>query len=198
VREGIPVTTVARTLLDLADVLDEGGLRGAVDEADRRNLLELGAIEELCERSPGRRGPRALAAILDGHVEPAWDVRTELERRFVELCRTAGLPLPSTNVWVAGFLVDAVWPPLRLAVELDSYRFHRTRASFERDRARDRVLQLAGYQVLRFTWRQLAVEPQAVVGAVRQMLASGSSGLDGEPISYGEASKRPARSRSAR
>lgn len=168
-REGIPVTTVARTLLDLAEVVDMRRLERAFEEAERLRLLDLRVIERTCERNAGRRGLKPLRALLSD-AQPVVDTRSELERRFLTFCRGAQLPPPAVNVIVAGFEVDALWPDRRLVVELDGYAFHRTRAAFERDRARDAALQLAGYRVLRLTARRLGEEPAAVAEAVRRLL----------------------------
>ena len=106
--------------------------------------------------------------------------RSGLERRFLRLCRDAGLAAPSTNVWIeaATCEVDVVWEDALVAVELDSRSFHATRAAFERDRERDAALQVAGYSVLRVTDRRLDREPDAVVAAVRSLLASSNSATD--------------------
>jgi very-short-patch-repair endonuclease len=98
--------------------------------------------------------------------------RSELERWFAELCRDAGLPPPALNSFIAGFEVDVIWHEGRVVVELDGHEFHRTRAAFERDRARDAALQVAGYRVLRITHRRLQREPDAVIGQLRSLLAS--------------------------
>ena len=98
------------------------------------------------------------------------ETRSELERRFLALCRKHELPLPITNPIVEGFEVDAVWAHRRLVVELDGYEFHRTRASFERDRQRDAALLLAGYRVLRVTWWRLVHEPGAIAETIRRLL----------------------------
>ena len=170
VRDGIPVTTVARTLLDLAEVVSPTQLRRAFEEADRLELIDIRAIEQLLERSRGRRGLKPLAAVLATHRGPAPPIRSELERLFLDLCHRTDLPPPSVNAHVADLEVDALWPEQRLIVELDGYAFHRTRASFEHDRTRDATLQLAGYRVLRVTHRRLEAEPAAVADAVRSLL----------------------------
>lgn len=172
VRDAIPVTAVARTLLDLAEVVGPRQLQRAFEEAERLRLLDVRAISWLLERSPGRHGLRSLGALLSHHCGPLPETRSELERSFVNLCGDAGLPLPSVNVKVADLEVDAVWPDRRLVVELDGYAFHRTRAAFERDRARDAELQLAGYRVLRVTARRLVDEPTAVAETIRLLLAT--------------------------
>lgn len=144
-------------------------LARAVEEAQRLRLLDLAAIQDVCERSRGRHGLRALCTVL-AEVEEPLSVRSELERRFARLCEEANLPSPALNVTVAGFEVDAHWPRRRLIVELDGFAHHRTRAAFERDRLRDADLQLAGYRVLRITARRLDREPAATVAALRTLL----------------------------
>lgn len=168
-REGFRVTTVARTLLDLAAVVDPPTLRRAFEEADRLGYLDLVELRGVRSRAGGRPGLRALDSLLDAALEPP-DVRSDLERRFVELCRRYRLPPPALNVLVAGHVVDAVWPDARLVVELDGYAFHRSRGAFERDRRRDADLQLAGYDVWRPTFRRLKDEPATVASEIRTML----------------------------
>jgi REase_MTES_1575 len=170
--EGIPVTTVARTLLDLAEVVPRRDLERAFEEAERLRLLDMRAIESLWQRSRGRRGLRPLGALLAVQHEPEQTTRSELERRFLRLCHDAGLPRPAVNLFVAGFEVDAVWQDKQLVVELDGHAYHRTRAAFERDRIRDAALQLAGYRVVRVTQRRLVSQPFAVAETVRALLAS--------------------------
>jgi hypothetical protein len=152
--EGIPVTTVARTLLDLAAVLPPDQLERAVNEAEVRRLLRPVQLQRLLERYPRRHGTPPLSAILDAR---AGITRSELEARFARLARSAGLSRPELNgVVQAGgrsLECDCVWRPQRLIVELDGRAFHATAAAFERDRARDRRLQVAGWAVVRVTWR---------------------------------------------
>ncbi|HEX9967335.1 MAG TPA: hypothetical protein VGB06_05270, partial [Solirubrobacterales bacterium] len=133
---GIPVTTVARTLLDLADVLNERQLEKAFEEADRLGLLRTRAVEEVCARSLGRRGLKPLRRLVEEARAPEFG-RSRLEDRLLALCREYGLPAPHTNVEVLGREVDAFWPEAKLTVEADSWAFHRHRAAFEDDRARD-------------------------------------------------------------
>jgi Protein of unknown function (DUF559) len=169
--EGLPVTAVARTLLDLAGQVSPDQLRRAFEQAERLQLLDLRAVRAICDRSPRRQGVRALGTLLTESREPP-SVRSELKRRFVALCSAADLPAPALNTVVAGHEVDALWPRQRLVVELDGYRFHRGRAAFERDRVRDLDLSLAGYRVLRITSRRLDRERAAVAAAVRSQLAT--------------------------
>jgi hypothetical protein len=170
VRDSVPVTSVPRTLLDLAAMTDPPVLARALDEADRLHLLELAAVGRLLDRRRGQPGTRRLAEVLSEHREPPL-TRSELERCFISICADAGLPAPSVNVLVEGLEVDAFWPGRRLVVEVDSWTHHRGRPSFERDRARDVALRLAGYDVLRFTHRQLARDPAGVAAALRALLA---------------------------
>jgi Protein of unknown function (DUF559) len=172
VRDGIPVTGVARTLLDLAEVVSPRQLERSVEQAERLRLFDLGEVEDLFERSRGRRGLRPLRALLGDAVAEPPPTRSELERCFLDLCRGASLPRPAVNIWVAGFEVDALWRRQRLVVELDGHAFHNSRGAFERDRFRDAELQLAGYRVVRLTHRRLAREPAAVAALLRALLAT--------------------------
>jgi hypothetical protein len=97
--------------------------------------------------------------------------RSELEERLLDLCDSEGLPRPIMNGRIAGLEVDACWPEAMLVVELDGYAYHRSPSAFEADRARDVRLTVAGYRVLRFTYRQLVDEPQIVAAAIRRLLA---------------------------
>jgi hypothetical protein len=117
-------------------------------------------------------GPGALLSHWSDAVGEPPATRSELERRFLELCREAGLPRPAVNVVAAGFEVDALWPTQRLVVELDGHAFHGNRAAFERDRVRDAELQLAGYRVLRLTHRRLKDESATVARTVAALLAT--------------------------
>lgn len=160
---GIPTTSVARTLLDLAEVVDRRGLERAVDRAEQLRLLDTAAIEAVLARAPGRRGARPLRAILAGFDPERARTRSELERRFLRLCDRAGVPRPRVNyvVWIDGeaMEVDFAWPDVRLAVETDGHATHGTRRAFEADRRRDQRLKRAGWDTLRFTWRQVLDAP---------------------------------------
>ncbi len=147
VREGIPVTTVARTLLDLADLLPDQPLKRAIDEAEYRSVFDLRAVLATIERNPGRRGSRVLALA----VEPLQRTRSGYEDRFLALCRTHGIPLPRVNAWLDGHEVDFHWPESRLIVEVDVHPSHRTRAGRGRDRQRDRRMRRAGLETIRVT-----------------------------------------------
>jgi Transcriptional regulator, AbiEi antitoxin len=146
--DGIPVTSVARTLLDLAEVVSSDQLRLAYEKAEKLRILDFTALEEVVNRSNGRRGLASLLALLDYDPTPAVDSRSPLESMFLDLVRRAGLPLPALNVMVEGFEVDAYWPAVHLVVELQSYEHHAHRQAFERDNAKVARLQVAGYEVL--------------------------------------------------
>jgi hypothetical protein len=173
--DAIPVTTVSRTLLDFAEVVDERALRSAFEEADRLGLLERRPLEELCARSIGRRGLRAFGPLIAAARRPI-ATGSPLEDRFASLCEEHSLPPPSTNVLLLGCEVDALWPRKRLVVELDGFAFHRHRAAFERDRARDAGFLAAGFAVLRLTHRRLLEEPEAVAAQLRGLLAAREQG----------------------
>jgi hypothetical protein len=171
VRNGIPVTTVPRTLLDLAAVAPQRIVDRAVDAAERERLLDLGAIEAL--PLAGHHGTPKLRAAL-----AAWDgapTDEELERRFLELCQTRALPLPASNAAVAGFSCDFVWPRHRVVVELDGLKWHATRRQMVSDREKDAALVLAGYRVHRFVWQQVVHRPDEVEATVRALLATAAA-----------------------
>src|SRR5438128_483128 len=150
----IPITTVARTLLDLAAVLRADDLTRALDRAERLERFDLAAVEDVLSRAVGRRGAGALRRSI-----AAWrprHTRSELEDRHEELVRAAGLPPPRLNVILDGdhqtHEVDAFWPSHSLVVQLDGFAYHRTRRDRERDAAAEADLELAGFRVLHLTW----------------------------------------------
>ena len=172
--DGIPVTSLPRTLLDLAEVVPKSHVIRAMTEAERQRIIDVRALEELMARSPGRRGLKPLGEILtDAVIEPG--TREEFEHAFVQFCHAAGLPKPKVNTLVEGYEVDVVWRKGRLIVELDSWAFHRHRKAFEDDRERDIVLALAEYQVIRVTWRQLTRQPAKLAKRLTTLLDPGSA-----------------------
>jgi very-short-patch-repair endonuclease len=171
--EAIPVTSVARTLLDLAAILDPLGLRRAYEQAERMGVLDRVAIEMLLERCRGHHGYGRLRALAAYDPAAAARAESELERIFCDLLRRFGIPLPLVNVLVDGYLVDAYWPGARLVVELDGFEFHRDRDTFERDRRKLADLRRSGFEAVAFTYRQLTRDPEWVVGTVRSLLAAG-------------------------
>lgn len=169
----VPVTTVARTLLDLAEVLDKNKLRRAFEEADRLKLLRMPALEQVCARAGKRKGLVALRRLIDAAREPVF-TRSPLENRFAEFYREhlVALSVPLTNVSILDHEVDAYWPAHRLVVEMDSWEFHAHRAAFEHDRARDAAMQAEGYRVIRLTHRQLETEAPRISAQLRKMLGT--------------------------
>lgn len=167
VRRGIPVTSVPRTLLDLAAV-DQRELRRVLNEVLRLDLTDAGALAEVARRYRGHPGRRRLLGLLARDREPRL-LRSDLEFRFLELCRRAGLPEPEMNTVVAGYEADAWWPDNDLVVELDGWEYHRDRASFERDRKRDEDLQRRGIRVVRITWRRLLESPHEVEATIAEL-----------------------------
>jgi hypothetical protein len=159
--DGIPVTKVARTLLDLAEVLTLHQLVQAIDQATAQRHLRPQLMSSMIEQSRGRRGLKPLRAAL--LITRPQDVltRSELERRALRLIGRSGLPAPEVNVRLHGLEVDLLWRAARLVVELDSREHHEV--AFERDRRRDGTLVARGWRVLRLTWRQVVNDPAWVV-----------------------------------
>jgi hypothetical protein len=151
--DGIPVTTVPRTLFDLAAVLPRRQAERAVEEAEVQGLTDELSLPDLVARYPGRRGARTIRRLLERGNIGLHVTRSELERRFLELIMAVGLPPPALNALAEGFECDVVWREQRVIAELDGRSTHDTGTAFERDRRRDRVLAAAGWRVIRVTWR---------------------------------------------
>jgi hypothetical protein len=177
-RRRIPVTTLTRTLLDVASETSAEGLQGAIREAEYAHRLRIEDLKRLLDRHPGQRGTRTLRSCLHclDHG-PRGRTRSRLETRFAALIAHTELPRPALNapLDVDGFKIEAdcLWREQKLIVELDGARAHRTRAAFEADRERDRRLQAAGWQVIRVTWRQLD-DPVPLLADLRRLLSSRS------------------------
>lgn len=170
--DGIPVTSVARTLLDAAGVLIRRRLERAIEQAERLQLFDSRAVQATLARNPRLRGAPLLRDILEDQHGPPPDTRSELERLFLDFCRDYHVALPRTNVLVHGYEVDAYWPDQRLVVELDSFEFHKSRAAFERDRERDMELRLAGEEVVRVTDRRIRRDPVRLAASITGLLAA--------------------------
>lgn len=153
--DGVPVTSLARTLLDLAAAVPMRRLQKAVEAAEREDLLDLRAIERLLARARGHKGRSSLIQALRLYREPPPFTRSDLERRVHDLCVQAGALVPAFNACVAGYEVDALWEEKKLILEIDTYATHGGPAAFERDRERDLVLEDLGYQVARVTDRMI-------------------------------------------
>jgi very-short-patch-repair endonuclease len=167
-RHNIPVTTLPRTLVDLAATLETRALTRALNEARIRHRLGDAALQRALTALPTRRGATKLRELLDPHDAPT---RSALEDRFLELVTRNGLPRPEVNQRVAGYEVDMLWREARLIVELDGRRYHQTR--FEEDRERDTELVAAGYRVMRITWRRVVDSPAREAARLARMLRLG-------------------------
>ncbi|MEK6326587.1 MAG: type IV toxin-antitoxin system AbiEi family antitoxin domain-containing protein [Actinomycetota bacterium] len=174
--DGIPCTSVSRTLLDLAGVVHRRVLERACDQAEVLRVLDMNAVRELLARRAGQPGVRRLRRVLEtGHVGE--DIpRTVLEERFIRLCRAGELPIPEVNVWLAlageEMQVDFLWRMHGVVVEVDGFATHGTRGAFQRDRRRDQLLSLAGWQVIRFTWDDVSNEQGHVMEVMHATLTS--------------------------
>ena len=173
VYDGIPCTSVARMLLEVAESSPPRHLERIFEAAERERVLNMTKVHEVLTRSRGHRGRKPLTALIEQLTDPPPNVRSEFERHVLTACDAAGMPRPQLNVTVEGREVDMVWG--KVLVELDSWRFHGTRAAFERDRARDVALKLKGYTPLRFTWRQATADPGALVAAVLEAIELASA-----------------------
>jgi very-short-patch-repair endonuclease len=172
--KGIPVTVPVITLVDLANKVNPRRLERAVNEADRLDLIDPNSLRAAVEVHGGRPGVARLRKLLDSHTFRLTD--SELERLFLRLVTEAGLPMPLTRQRLNGFRVDFHWPDLRLVVETDGLRYHRTPAQQARDRVRDQAHLAAGFMPLRFTHAQVRSEPDHV----RSMLQAVVRRLDRE------------------
>ena len=161
---GIPVTSLARTIVDLAHTLEVDELERVVREADFQRRLDVSAVRASLVRRPSP----ALADLLDRRAP----TQSRHEDRFLRLCQRFGLPAPLTQQRVGGRTVDFMWPDARLIVEIDSWDAHGTPTAFQNDRSASNGLQLSGYVVLRFTDSELERDPARVARLVRRALAA--------------------------
>lgn len=167
--ERIPVTALARTMLDVAATRKRWDLDTAIQRAERLGLLDLDPIDALLERQMGARGTKPLREAIEIYRDPGF-FRARSERLFLALVKKAGLPRPAINHFVAGHEVDAYWEAERFAVEVDGWEGHRGRASFESDPLRIENLKLAGIEAIRITARRIEREPEAVGERLRLLL----------------------------
>lgn len=168
----IPVTSIERTVLDMAPRLDDRPLERMLVAADRSHRLRWPRLMYLIERAPRRQGAGRLGQIARNVDPRAVDALSPTEVDFLALCREAGLPTPQVNVLVEGHLVDFAWLDKRVLVETDSYSFHADRPSFERDHLTTVELEVAGYRVHRATAGLLESKPEPFLGMVRRSLFS--------------------------
>jgi very-short-patch-repair endonuclease len=164
---GIPITTIARTLVDLAAVLDSGDLARACHEAGVRHHITPAQVGAVLARRRNSPGARKLRRILHGDVPVTLSV---LERGFLALLRERGLPLPQTNRPAGGRRVDCRWPEHRLTVELDSYQFHSSRHAWEQDRHREREARARGDEFRRYTYGDVFEDPRYMLTELTKLL----------------------------
>ncbi len=159
-RDGVPVTSPVRTLLDLATRLPPARLEAAINQADKHDVIDPDTLRAALGSHAREPGVGRLRKVLDQRTFALTD--SELERRFLRLARHAGLPLPLTGQFLNGFKVDFYWPDHGLVVETDGLRYHRTPTQQARDRRRDQAHSAAGLTPLRFTHAQVRYEPRHV------------------------------------
>ena len=165
----IRVTTPARTLLDIAPRQTEAGRARSVNEALLSKQMRLDHLSDVLRRYRKHQGSSLLSPFVNEHAGPT---RSEFERRFVAFTKRYGLPKPKMNTFVAGFEVDALFEAERVIVELDSWEFHRDRASFERDRNRDAATLLADHITVRITWDRLTQDAESEAARLHSILES--------------------------
>ena len=170
VRHHVPVTTPARTLLDLAGVLEARDLEAMLARAEREGLVRAAEMRQLLALHPGHRGARAIRRVLQLPGGAAL-TRSAAEAELLALVREAGLPSPECNVSMGRYELDFLWRDARIAVEVDGFRYHSARQRFEGDRRRDADLVAAGLTVLRLSWRQVTDERVATAVRLGQALA---------------------------
>lgn len=172
----IPCTSVARTKLDLAEVVNRRALERAFDESESLELFDLRAIEDQLARHPTRPGAAIVRRVLNEHYVGSTLTESQLEEAFYAVCDSYGLPKPEVNRWIdlgdRGPMIrgDFVWVPQRVIVETDGHRYHGTAQARERDPRRDQRAILAGWQPVRTTWRQVFRRPQELGSMLAALL----------------------------
>jgi hypothetical protein len=171
-KDGIPTTTPTRTILDLAATLQPHRLERLLDQAEILQLTDYPSLDATARAHPGHRGATKLASTLAKYEAGATLKRSDLERLFLKICDEHDLPTPAVNHSPAGEEVDFLFAEHRLIVEADSWRFHKTRQAFERDRRRDAMHLRLGYRTLRVTDRQLEHDANGVAHTIAAALAA--------------------------
>lgn len=176
VAQGIPVTSIARTQLDLAEMVNRRGVERALDQAEAMNVFDLRALEDQIARNATRPAARVLRSVLREHYIGSTLTWSELEERFLAVVRRHGLPQPELNRFVdlgdgePPVRADFVWRTERILVETDGYKTHKTRQAFEYDRRLSQRAMVAGWQPVRTTARQLEHHPEQVVATVEVLM----------------------------
>ncbi len=171
IRNGLPIVSPARALVEIAGTLTPRELERALDDALHGNIVRLAQVRETLMRIGSRRpGSPILDALLTEREEGSGLSRSDGELAMWDAIISSGLPRPERNARVHGSEVDLLWPGLRVIVEVDSYQFHLRKASFDSDRSKDAALEALGFTVLRFTAKQIAEEPLAVIARIAAVL----------------------------
>ena len=177
--DGIPCTSLPRTLLDIAATQPSRTLGYAVNQAEVEGVFDLAGVVELLKRRTGRRGVARLRLAIENHDPHEQAARRELEKKLLRLFKRANLRRPAVNGHLVvdgiSMMPDFMWHDARLIVEADSRRVHGTVAAFEKDRERDQRLAAAGWTVIRVTWRQVVDEPERITRTLRHLLSRGTS-----------------------
>ena len=170
--DGIPVTSLARTLVDLGDVVPAVQVRNAFVRAEQLRLVDMRAIDDALARAGRFRGSATLREVLRVH-DPRWErTRSNLELAFLDLATEFAVPPPEVNAWIEdAFLVDALWRPQRLVVEVDSRRFHDTPTGRRDDARRDHALRALGYRVLRVREEDIELRSPVAAARIARLLA---------------------------
>jgi predicted transcriptional regulator of viral defense system len=177
---GIPCTTIARTVLDIAEVILPRQLERVFEQAEQEEVLDFRALEEQIERNSTRVGAGRIRAMMNKYQASIGVTFSELERNFKAMIRPAGIPMPVVNHFIVlpdgepAIRADFYWPEHRAVVETDGWRTHRTWWAFQRDRRNDQRLIFAGYPVTRLTYEQIHTEPDRLVALIRKMLGGGA------------------------
>jgi hypothetical protein len=171
-RRAVRVTSVSRTILDLAATVRGRQLEQVVRRASQRRLFDLGDQRAVLDRNPRRPGGPELGRLLVAlHGRGTDDFRSRMEITFAQLCDDHGLPRPVVNGLVLGERVDFHWPDTTLVVETDGFAFHAMPTTFANDRRRDQKLTLAGYTVVRLTWEQVTGDRRSTAGLISALLS---------------------------
>lgn len=197
------MTTVARTLFDLAEVINQRPLERAFDQADALQVLDLRAIQDQLARNPTRPGAKAVRHVLETHYIGSTPTENDFEDEFLSLTRALGLPDPKVQFYIdpgdgePPIRADFAWPDQRIAVETDGRRTHGTRQAFETDRRRDQRLIAAGWRVIRTTWRQLKYRPDELRRTLLKLLTPASPNGHAKPGAGAAPAPAPPRGRRA-
>jgi hypothetical protein len=186
--KAIPCTTIARTILDVAEVIKPRQLEAVFEQADQEGVLDLRALNEQVALSPTRVGASRVNKLIDEYEFGRGVTWSELERDFKAMIAPAGIPMPLINHFIVlddgeeAIRRDFYWPEYRLIVETDGWRTHRTRAAVERDRRNDQRLTLAGFTVVRMTYRQIHREPARMVAIILELIDRASRSDPGSRV----------------